>query len=124
MTKNAFIIALLISTLLVVSSFVSYMARRSSKTVLEPSAQPVTSQKGYDSLRKMNLTTIQSGLERYRLVRNKYPNSLKELEGAFMRTVPKDPVTKKNYEYELFNSQTYELSARMDDGSLYTVTSP
>lgn len=126
MSKRAFYIAILISALLAVNSFISYVvrARRYSERIFESAVQPPTSQKGYDISRKTNLYAIQSALERYRLDHNQYPRSIKELQGIYLVEIPNDPVTKESYMYNFIDSKRYTLSARMDDGSLYTVTSP
>jgi hypothetical protein len=126
MSRNWFYIALLVSSLVAVYSFVSYMARARSSSggVFESSSRPATSQRGYNTVRKTNLATIQAALERYRIDHDEYPMYLEELEGIYLVELPKDPATKSDYGYRFLDPQSYELSARMEDGSLFTVTSP
>lgn len=124
MSKRVFIIAVIISAVLAINSVLSNLANRPSVSVFEPGVQSPVNYRRYDNLRKTNIATIQSALERYRIDNNQYPSSLDMLEGLYLAEKVADPVTKKGYTYRLIGPSAYELSAKMSDGSLYTVTFP
>jgi len=80
----------------------------------------------FDTMRKADLNIIRSGLELFRADQGKYPSTLKELvANKYMVTIPKDRETNSEYYYQI--SQTgldYSLSAKLNDGTTYTIKAP
>lgn len=65
-----------------------------------------------DSSRIFAVSNIRTGIEMYKVNKGHYPASLKEMEGAQIKTVPVDPVTKQPYKYRSINNGSeYELCA-------------
>jgi general secretion pathway protein G len=52
-----------------------------------------------DTRRKLDLAQIAGALELYKTNTNAYPNILTTLTPSYIRSLPKDPVTKQDYVY-------------------------
>ena len=77
-----------------------------------------------DQIRKIDITTLKGGLEKYFDKNKKYPKSLEELTPDYLQIITLDPVTKEPYDYvpnEDFSQ--YTLSAKLGDGTSYSVKS-
>ncbi|MFC1622123.1 hypothetical protein ACFL13_01925 [Patescibacteria group bacterium] len=75
-----------------------------------------------DSARRVDLELIRGALEMYHAEWGEYPINLIGSLEPYLHSVPKDPITEKDYTYEKTGSSTFNLSTIMKDGSSYTVT--
>lgn len=108
-----------------------------------------TTAAGRDSRRKQDLATLQTALEFYKIEFGAYPSCpsvctpeegeaewIPGLIPEFAATLPVDPQedyseddisgagTSQTYNYESSGTSSYELRARLEDGSIYRVVSP
>ena len=75
-----------------------------------------------DSTRKLNITSVKKGIEKYRIEKKKYPEKLEQLTPDYLTVIPLDPVTKNTYDYiPAKNLSSYTLSATLSDDSSFTV---
>lgn len=86
-----------------------------------------------DAQRVLDLANLQVGLERYRVARSRYPATLAELfpefapeeDGRRPNAPPVDPATRQPYQYApSSDGRTYQLSATLSTGEVYTRTNP
>ena len=79
-----------------------------------------------DDRRRVTLQNIiQPALELYKAENGSYPASLETLVPNFLSKIPQDPVTQETYLYNLSADKTqYTLSATLDDGTVFSVSSP
>jgi hypothetical protein len=87
-----------------------------------------------DASRVLTLADLQVSLVQYQAKQGAYPEHLAELfptfaplgiDGKPLNAPPTDPVTHHPYSYEVTNDGNgYRLSAMLDSGKRYTVTSP
>ncbi len=87
-----------------------------------------TYQLSRDSRRKADLAQIQQALETYRSENGVYPdtdNWKSALSPDYITTIPTDPKTHADYNYQQIDSYHYQLSTTLEtDNSTYTVTQP
>ncbi|MDO8471493.1 MAG: hypothetical protein Q7S49_02705 [bacterium] len=104
---------ILILALVGVGVFYARSANRQTQS------QSVTSvARDRDLMRTIDISQIQQGLELYFTARALYPQSLLEIEGEFLPTVPRDPVSGSLYDYAVSANRTgYALGARLEDPS-------
>jgi uncharacterized protein HemX len=77
-----------------------------------------------DSIRKLDLATLDNSLEKYFSEKKKYPEKMEELSPDYVRVIPLDPVSKEPYFYEPDEElSSYSLSAKLSDGSDYFLDS-
>ncbi len=81
-----------------------------------------------DSRRKADLAQIQQALESYRAENGVYPSTSSwksALSPTYINTIPTDPKTGDDYNYNQIDSYHYTLSTTLEtDNSTYTVTQP
>ena len=82
--------------------------------------------RGRDARRRADLEQIRSALEMYRVdhITFGYPATLPELEPAYIREIPPDPLknSDRSYEYQRISSTTYRLGALLENGNPDTAT--
>lgn len=78
----------------------------------------------YDEIRLRDLDTIRAGVESYYQDNYQIPGTLSQLLGKriktempYLKKEPKDPKTKKGYEYKAVGATKYELCATFDTSS-------
>ena len=94
------------------------------KRLEELKLQQQTENTKNDQIRKIDITTLKGGLEKYFDKNKKYPKSLEELTPDYLQIITLDPVTKEPYDYvpnEDFSQ--YTLSAKLGDRTSYSVKS-
>jgi len=91
---------------------------------------PNYAQEANDSTRKSDLSQISAALRLYYYDYGVYPTTLGELvssdtsETIYIRNLPKDPTTGKDYNYEISDDRlNYTLSAQLEDGRTYSINS-
>lgn len=77
-----------------------------------------------DQIRKLDITSINSGLLDYFQKNKEYPEKLEILTPDYLTVIPLDPVSKIPYSYKPNEDFTqYELVAKLSDDSEYSVKS-
>jgi hypothetical protein len=100
-----------------------------------PTQPAVVSGQGFapDAERIVDLTELQISLEKYRVAKGRYPESLSDLFPAFapqdnghpVGALPVDPETHKPYTFVPLNDGAgYHLSATLSSGKSYTRSNP
>ncbi len=85
----------------------------------------LTTPEGRDIQRQEDLETIQGAILYHRVFNSTYPNSLAEIELPNDKTLPTDPLTRKEYEYSLLdNAAKYEICANYETRERNCLTSP
>lgn len=78
-----------------------------------------------DQQRKNDIDTINSALKSFYLKEKKAPESLKGLVPDYLKKLPTDPVTKKEYGYNLSKDKnSWQVSAILSDGAKFEVKGP
>ncbi|HSX58228.1 MAG TPA: hypothetical protein VLE47_03105 [Candidatus Saccharimonadales bacterium] len=79
--------------------------------------------KGFDQRRTSDITQIDAALRLYRAKNRVYPSVLSALAPVFLASVPLDPETNKDYNYQpSLDLQSYTISATLSDGSDYQLS--
>lgn len=88
----------------------------------EQRLQQIKDNARYDQTRKLDISSLKTGLDKYFVAKKEYPEKMEKLTPDYLRIIPLDPVTKEPYAYEPSEDlSTYKLSATLSDGSSYTV---
>jgi hypothetical protein len=78
-----------------------------------------------DYKRKNDLISIRNAIEMYAVDhQGSYPTKLSVLGEPYLKFIPKDPVTNEEYEFKMTSPGVYTISAKLSNGSLFTVTNP
>jgi len=75
-----------------------------------------------DTARKLDLVSIRNAIEMYAVDHEgNYPNRLSILGEPYIKSVPKDPVTGKDYSFVFTPPDRYSLSATLSNGSTFSL---
>jgi len=75
-----------------------------------------------DTARKLDLVSIRNAIEMYAVDHEgNYPNRLSILGEPYIKSVPKDPVTGKDYSFVFTPPDRYSLSATLSNGSTFSI---
>lgn len=84
-----------------------------------------TLQANYDQQRKNDVYMINSAIRAYFLENKEAPGVLRELEKGFLNELPKDPVSKKGYQYEASSSKkSWKVWVVLSDGVIFGIEGP
>jgi hypothetical protein len=94
-------------------------------TTQSPQQDPKTIQASYDQQRKNDVYMINSAIQAYFLENKETPSALKELEKGFLNELPKDPISKKGYQYEASGSKkSWKIWTVLSDGASFEIEGP
>ena len=69
-----------------------------------------------DAKRISDISQLMAGLKAYQIENEKYPQELQELAPKYLRALPKDPISKKDYQYR-YADTTYSITYLLEAGT-------
>lgn len=92
------------------------------ETVEKTKAETIAENNWLNQTRKQDLSQIQSVLKKFKTKTGFYPANLINLVPNYLKIVPKDPKTKKEYFYQAgVDQKSYQLRAILSNGEEYSL---